>query len=168
MTQNKRDLGLPPDQGKHNWIRDRSTDVSLVRSRTFEITQRPSKCPSSSRFSSPNETHREAKKQPFRYSQALDPDISVGSSRPRPSSSRTDAPPCIGTSSSPFTRGDRDTTMLTRPRSCCSHALFPLFPTIALTRRKRRRRRSRVSRGTQIPQHTSVTTTTVWRRDCAT
>lgn len=41
---------------------------------------------------------RRRKNAVFLHSQALDPDISVVSSRPRPSSSRTDAPPCIGTS----------------------------------------------------------------------
>lgn len=146
MTQNKRDLGLPPGQentiGSSEIVR---LTCRLFRSRTFEIMQRVEMPASCSRFSSPIETQ---KKAALLYSQALDPDISVVSSRPRPSSSRTGAPPCIGTSSSPFTRGDRDTTMLTRPRSCFSHALFPLSPTIALTRRKRRRRRSGVFRGT--------------------
>jgi len=48
------------------------------------------------------------------YSRAPDRDISVGFSRPRPSSSRTDAPPCTGTSSCPVSEGTarRDATTL--------------------------------------------------------
>lgn len=38
------------------------------------------------------------------YSRAPDPDISVGFSRPRPSVSQMDVPPCTGISSSPLAR----------------------------------------------------------------